>query len=134
MDSALKIYKQLLQNFEDEKDKVEFYPIMGDLNASQGENKQALDFYKKAYKYQPTNIEIVKASRKIYARLKDTDNMLRLSKKLIAMAPGIYVYYNDLIQALFDLKKYDEALNYANKAMELDSKDEKQLMSMIAKI
>lgn len=134
MDSALKIYKQLLQNFEDEKDKVEFYPIMGDLYASQGENKQALDFYKKAFKYQPTNIEIVKASRKIYARLKDTDNMLRLSKKLIAMAPGNYDYYNDLIQALFDLKHYDEALNYANKAMELDSKDEKQLMSMIAKI
>ena len=134
MDSALKVYKLLLQNFDDDKDKIEFFPIMGDLYASQGENKTALDYYKKAFKYQPTNIEIVKASRKIYARMKDTENMLRLSKKLIAMAPGNYDYYSDLIQLLFDLKHYDEALNYANKAMELDSKDEKQLLSLIAQI
>lgn len=134
MDAALKIYKQLMQSFDDEKDKIEYYGIMGDLYAAQGENQLALDYYKTAFKYQPTNIEIIKSSRKIFARMKDLDNMLRLSKKLIAMAPANYDYYNDIINLLFEIKRYDDALEYANKAMELDSKDEKSLMSMIAKI
>lgn len=133
-DAALKVYKQLLNCFDDEKDKAEYYAILADLYASQGENQVSLDYYKKALKYQPTNIEIVKQSRKIYTRMKDIDNMLRLSKKLIAMAPANYDYYKDLIELLFNLQRYDEAMEFANKAMELDSRDEKSLMGIIAKI
>lgn len=133
-DAALKVYKQLVTLFDDEKDKAEYYVQMADIYMSIGENQLSLDYYKKAFQFLPTNIEIIKQSRKVYTRMKDVDNMLRLSKKLISMDALNYEYYQDLIELLFNLQRYDEALDYANKAMELEKKDESALKKMIAKI
>lgn len=133
-DAALKVYKQLITCFDDEKDKAEYYAQMGEIYMSQGENQLALDYFKKAFQFQPGNIDIIKQSRKLYSRMKDIDNMIRLSKKLITMDGLNFEYYLDIIELFFNLQRYDEALDYANKAMELEKKDEQVLKKMIAKI
>lgn len=133
-DSALKTYKQLINILEDEKDKLDIYTAMGDIYMNQGENQLALDSYRKAFYLNENNISLLKKTRKLFTRMKDSENIIRTSKKLIQLDPNNYEYYRDLIQLYFGLKKYDSALEYAHKAMNLPKKDEASLKALIARI
>ena len=133
-DSALKTYKQLVNAITEEKDKLEIYIAMGDIYMNQGENKLAMDNYRKALYINENNTSLLKKIRKLYTRLKDTNGIIRISKQLIELEPQKYEYYKDLIELYFEIKKYDLALEYANKAMNLPKKDEASLKALIARI
>lgn len=133
-DSALKTYKQLINAIPEEENKIDIYISMGDIYMNQGENKLALDYYKKALYKNEKNTVLLKKIRKLYTRLKDNNSIIRVSKLLLELEPQNFEYYKDLIELYFSLKQYDKALEYATKAMTLPKKDETVIKSLMARI
>ena len=133
-ESALKLYKQLVAYIDDEEEKVEYYGIMASIYTIYGEYKKAIHLYKKVLEHNSSDVDVIKELRKIYLREKDTENVLYYSRKLIDLEPENYVYYDEIINLLFHIHAYDEALEYANKALELPTADVFAVKNQIAKI
>ncbi len=133
-ESALKMYKQLVSYIDDENEKIDYYKKMADIYMGTNNNEKALSLYKKVLEYQPENIDAIQSSRKIYLKLKDTENVLYCTRKLIDLEPDNYLYYREIIELLFHIQQYDEALEYANRALNLEKKDIFEIKNMIAKI
>ena len=133
-ESALKLYKQLVAFIDDEDEKVEYYSLMGNIYMTYGENKKAITYYKKVLDKYPNSIDIIIDLRKIYLKEKDTENVICYSKKLIELDPENYLYYEEIINLLFHVHSYEEALNYAQKALELPITDIYAIKNQIAKI
>ncbi len=133
-ESALKLYKQLITYIDDEEEKVEYYAIIGSIYTTYGEYKKAINFYKKVLEHDSSNIEVIKDLRKIYLKEKDTESVIYYSRKLIDLEPENYVYYDEIINLLFHVHSYDDALQYAKKALELPSADVFAVKNQIAKI
>ncbi|MBS4760204.1 MAG: tetratricopeptide repeat protein [Clostridium sp.] len=133
-ESALKLYKQLVAFIDDEEEKVEYYEIMGNIYTTYGDYNKAINFFKKVLQHKSNNIDVIKELRKIYLKQKDTENVIYLSRKLIDLEPGNYVYYEELINLLFHVHSYEEALSYAQKALELENTDVFAIKNLIAKI
>lgn len=133
-ESALKLYKQLVAFIDDEDEKVEYYSIMANIYMTYGENKKAITYYKKVLEKFPENVEIIKDIRKIYLKEKDTEQVIFYTRKLIDLEPDNYLYYEEFINLLFHIHSYDEALEYAHKALELSVTDIYAVKNQIAKI
>lgn len=133
-ESALKLYKQLVTYIDDEQEKVEYYEIMGNIYTTYGEYIKAVNLYKKVLEYNPSNIEVIKDLRKIYLKQKDTENVIYLSRRLIDLEPDNYIHYDEIVNLLFHVHSYQEALEYAFKALELPSADIFAVKNQIAKI
>ena len=133
-ESALKLYKQLVTHIDDEKEKVEYYEIIAGIYSTYGEYTKSINLYKKVLDYRPNDVEVIKDLRRIYLKLKDTENVLVFSKKLIELLPTEYIYYEEIIDLLFHLKEYNEALIYAEKALTLQETDVYEIKNLIAKI
>ncbi len=133
-DSALKLYRQLVSLVDNENEKLEYYEILGNLYSSLSQYDKAISVYKKVLEKDSANIEVIKDMRRIYLKLKDTDNVLYYSRLLINLDAENYKYYEEIIDLLFHLHMYDEALTYAQKAMELTGADIYTLKNYIAKI
>lgn len=133
-DSALKLYRQLVSLVDNENEKLEYYEILGSLYSSMGQYEKAISVYKKVREKNSANIEVLKDMRRIYLKLKDTDNVLYYSRLLINLEPDNYKYYEEIIDLLFHLHMYEEALGYAQKAIELPNADIYTLKNYIAKI
>ncbi len=133
-DSALKLYRQLVSLVDNENEKLEYYEILGSLYSSMGQYEKAIVVYKKVLEKNSANIEVLKDMRRIYLKLKDTDNVLYYSRTLINLEPDNYKYYEEIIDLLFHLHMYEEALSYAQKAIDLPNADVYTLKNYIAKI
>ena len=133
-ESALKLYKQLITYIDDEEEKVEYYTIIGSIYTTYGEYKKAINFYKKVLEHDSSNIEVIKDLRKIYLKEKDTESVIYYSRKLIDLEPENYLYYEEIINLLFHVHAYDEALEYAQKALGLQGADIFAVKNQIAKI
>lgn len=133
-DSALKLYRQLVTLVENENEKLEYYEILGSLYSSMNQYEKAISVYKKVLEKDSANIEVIKDMRRIYLKLKDTDNVLYYSRLLVNLEPENYKSYEEIIDLLFHLHMYDDALSYAQKAMEIPNADIYTLKNYIAKI
>lgn len=133
-DSALKLYRQLVSLVDNENEKLEYYEILGNLYSSMNQYEKAISVYKKVLDKDSANIEVIKDMRRIYLKLKDTDNVLYYSRLLINLEPDNYKYYEEIIDLLFHLHMYEDAINYAQKAMNLPNADVYTLKNYIAKI
>lgn len=133
-DSALKLYRQLVTLVDNENEKIEYYEILGNIYSSTGQYDKAINVYKKVLDVNSANIEVIKDMRRIYLKLKDTDQVLYYSKLLINLEPDNYSAYEEIINLLFHLHMYEDALEYAKKAMELPNADLYTLKNYIAKI
>lgn len=133
-ESALKLYKQLVAFIDDEDEKVEYYTIMANIYMTYGENKKAITYYTKVLDKYPNNIDVIIDLRKIYLKEKDTENVILYSKRLVELDPENYIYYEEIINLLFHIHAYDEALDYAKKALELPITDIYAIKNQIAKI
>lgn len=133
-ESALKLYKQLVTYIDDEQEKVEYYEIMGNIYTTYGEYIKAVNLYKKVLEYNPSNIEVIKDLRKIYLKQKDTENVIYLSRRLIDLEPDNYIHYDEIVNLLFHVHSYQEALDYAFKALNLPTADVFAVKNQIAKI
>ena len=111
-DSALKLYRQLVTLVENENEKLEYYEILGSLYSSLNQFDKAISVYKKVLEKDSANIEVIKDMRRIYLKLKDTDNVLYYSRLLINLDSENYKYYEEIIDLLFHLHMYEEALTY----------------------
>lgn len=133
-ESALKLYKQLVTYIDDEEEKVEYYGIMGGIYMTYGEYNKAISLFKKVLDYKSDNVDVIKDLRKIYLKQKDTENVIYYSRKLIDLEPENYAYYEEIVDLLFHVHSYDEALEYAQKALELPTADVFAIKNLIAKI
>lgn len=133
-ESALKLYKQLVTYIDDEQEKMDYYEIMGNIYTTYGEYVKAANLYKKVLEAQPSNADVIKELRKIYLKQKDTENVIYLSRKLINIEPDNYTYYEEIINLLFHVHAYQDALDYAQKALELPTADVFAVKNQIAKI
>jgi len=133
-ESALKLYKQLVAFIDDEDEKVEYYSIMGNIYMTYGENKKAITYFKKVLEKYPNNLDVILDLRKIYLKEKDTENVIYYSKRVIDLDPNNYLYYEEIINLLFHVHLYDEALAYADKALTLEVTDVYAVKNLIAKI
>ena len=133
-DSALKLYRQLVTLVENEDEKLEYYEILGSLYSSMNQYDKAISAYKKVLEKDSANIEVIKDMRRIYLKLKDTDSVLYYSRLLVNLEPENYKSYEEIIDLLFHLHMYDDALTYAQKAMNLPNADVYTLKNYIAKI
>lgn len=133
-ESALKLYKQLVTYIDDEQEKVEYYEIMGNIYTTYGEYIKAVNLYKKVLEYNPSNVEVIKDLRKIYLKQKDTENVIYLSRRLIDLEPDNYIHYDEIVNLLFHVHSYQEALDYAFKALNLPTADVFAVKNQIAKI
>ena len=131
-DSALKLYRQLVSLVDNENEKLEYYEILGNLYSSMNQYEKAISVYKKVLDKDSANIEVIKDMRRIYLKLKDTDNVLYYSRLLINLEPDNYKYYEEIIDLLFHLHMYEDAINYAQKAMNLPNADVYTLKNYIA--
>lgn len=89
---------------------------MGNIYTTYGEYVKAANLYKKVLEAQPSNADVIKELRKIYLKQKDTENVIYLSRKLINIEPDNYAYYEEIINLLFHVHAYQDALDYAQKA------------------
>lgn len=133
-ESALKLYRQLVTYIDDEDEKVEYYEIMGNIYSTYGEYEKAVNIYKKVLEKKPADIEVIRDMRRIYLKLKDTENVLYYSKLLIDLEPDNYKYYEEIIDLLFHIHSYEEALEYAKKALNVENADIMAVKNYIAKI
>ncbi len=133
-ESALKLYKQLVTYIDDEEEKIEYYQIMASIYMTYGEYNKAINLYKKVLEHKPGNVDAVRDLRKIYLKLKDTENVIYYSKNLIDLEPDNYTYYEEIVDLLFHVHAYDDALKYAQKALELPTADVFAIKNLIAKI
>lgn len=133
-ESALKLYKQLVTYIDDEQEKIEYYEIMGNIYTTYGEYIKAVNLYKKVLENNPSNIEVIKDLRKIYLKQKDTENVIYLSRRLIDLEPDNYLYYDEIVNLLFHVHSYQEALDYAFKALKIPAADIFAVKNQIAKI
>lgn len=133
-ESALKLYKQLVTYIDDEEEKIEYYEIIGNIYTTYGDYAKAINYYKKVLQSHSNNINVIKELRKIYLKQKDTENVIYLSRKLIDLEPQNYVYYEEIINLLFHTHAYQEALSYAEKALNLENTDIFAIKNLIAKI
>ena len=133
-ESALKLYKQLVTYIDDEEEKVEYYEIMGNIYTTYGDYVKAINYYKKVLQAHSNNINVIKELRKIYLKQKDTENVIYLSRKLIDLDPQNYIYYEEIVNLLFHTHAYQEALSYAEKALNLENTDIFAIKNLIAKI
>ena len=133
-DSALKLYRQLVTLVENEDEKLEYYELLGSLYSSMNQYDKAISAYKKVLEKDSANIEVIKDMRRIYLKLKDTDSVLYYSRLLVNLEPENYKSYEEIIDLLFHLHMYDDALTYAQKAMNLPNADVYTLKNYIAKI
>ena len=102
---------------------MDYYEIMGNIYTTYGEYVKAANLYKKVLEAQPSNADVIKELRKIYLKQKDTENVIYLSRKLINIEPDNYAYYEEIINLLFHVHAYQDALDYAQKALELPTAD-----------
>lgn len=133
-ESALKLYKQLVTFIDDEQEKVYYYEIMGGIYSTYGEYEKAIGLYKKVLEAKSDNIEVLKDMRRIYLKLKDTQNVIYYSRKLIDYEPENYIYYEEIIDLFFHLKEYEEALKYTEKAITLPGADVFAIKNVIGRI
>lgn len=133
-ESALKLFKQLVTYIDDENEKVEYYETMGNIYSSYGDYVKSINLYKKVLDHNSSNIDVIKELRKIYLKQKDTENVIYYSRKLIDLEPQNYIYYQEIIDLLFHIHSYEEALSYAQKALELPNADMFAVKNQIAKI
>lgn len=133
-ESALKLYRQLVAYIDDEDEKIEYYEIMGNIYSTYGEYEKAVNMYKKVLEKKSGDIDVIRDMRRIYLKLKDTENVLYYSKLLIDLEPDTYKYYEEIIDLLFHLHSYDEALEYANRALSVANADIFAIKNYIAKI
>jgi superkiller protein 3 len=133
-ESALKLYKQLVSYIDSEEEKLQYYEVMANIYTTYGEYQKALTLYKKVLEHSLNKTAIIQEMRKIYSRQKDTENVLYYSKKLVDLEPENYAHYQDIINLLFHIRMYDEALEYAEKAKELPEADLIEIKNFIAKI
>lgn len=133
-ESALKLYRQLVTYIDDEEEKIEYYEIMGNIYSTYGEYEKAVSIYKKVLEKKPADIEVIRDMRRIYLKLKDTENVLYYSKLLIDLEPDNYKYYEEIIDLLFHIHSYEEALEYAQRALNVENADIMAVKNYIAKI
>lgn len=133
-ESALKLYKQLVTYIDDEDEKIQYYEIMANIYMTYGEYNKAVSLYKKVLEHRSENVDAVKSLRQIYLKLKDTENVIYYSRKLIDLEPENPVYYEEIVDLLFHVHSYDDALRYAQRALELPSADVFAIKNQIAKI
>lgn len=133
-ESALKLYKQLVTYIDDEEEKIQYYEIMGSIYMTYGEYNKAVNLYKKVLEHKSENVDAVKSLRQIYLKLKDTENVIYYSRKLIDLEPDNYKYYEEIVDLLFHVHSYDDALRYAQRALELPGADVFSIKNQIAKI
>ncbi len=133
-ESALKLYKQLVTYIDDEEEKIQYYEVMANIYSTYGEYNKAINLYKKVLDHKSDNVDVVKDLRRIYLKLKDTENVIYYSRKLIDLEPDNYGYYEEIVDLLFHVHSYDEALKYAQKALELPTADVFAIKNLIAKI
>ena len=133
-ESSLKLYKQLVAYIDDEDEKIGYYSIIGNIYSTYGEYIKAIAYYKKYLHKYPDDIEIIKDLRRIYIKNKNTEDIIYYTKRLIDLDPDNYVYYDEIIDLLFHVHEYKEALSYAEKALELPNADIFAIKNQIAKI
>lgn len=133
-ESALKLYKQLVSYIDDEEEKVQYYEVIGGIYMTYGEYTKAVTFFKKVLEHKSDHVEVIKDLRQIYLKLKDTENVIYYSRKLIDLEPENYVYYEEIVNLLFHIHSYEEALTYAEKALGLENTDVFAIKNLIAKI
>ncbi len=104
----------------------EYYYKLGISYINTGDNSRALSYLTKAYNLNPTNPDILNALGIVNAAIGNIDKAEEIFKKAIEYAPDKGEPYTNLGALLAQSKRYDEAISFLEKAINISSYYEKE--------
>ena len=103
--------------------KAEFYNYLGDAYHSIGDDNKSDESYQKSLDLIPDNIIVLNNySYYLSLRGKDLEKAERMSKKCVELSPGQSTYQDTYGWVLYKLKRFAEAKEWLEKAVNVDSK------------
>lgn len=109
-----------LLKLEENKKKSEEFKEQGNQFTKEKKFTEAITAYKKGIEVYPTAILYSNLSY-AYLQLKDDENALTSALQSVKIDPTYAKGYARVATSYYNLSKYEEALEYINKALELDS-------------
>lgn len=100
---------------------------MARIRKAQRKFDQAIENYKKAISYEPTNLPALREMAQVYADLGQNNLAERHFKEAITLGEDDAITYYNLATVQVDLEKYGEALSNAEKAYRLKPSDARVL-------
>ena len=124
-DEALATYRTAVEQITAESNRemvADIYTAMGDLQHLRGENSEAYLCYDSALVYNPANILVLNNYAYFLSEEnRELDKAEQMSKRTIEAEPNNATYLDTYAWILYRLERYDEALQYMERALDADS-------------
>ena len=126
---AIKVATEALDIAETDSLKSTIYGFIGDIYSEMGKQPTTYKYYKKALKYNKSNIMVLNNySYFLSEEGKELEKALTMSSLVIASEPDNATYLDTYGWILYKLERYEEAKKHLRRAIALSDKDNDVLM------
>ncbi len=118
--NAITGFNSVVESAAPDKDKAIALLYLGIMADNKGDFKGALNYFDRGLKYDKNSSDLYLNTARTYRKIKDFENAVRNAEKSHAISPGKTDSLILLGNISYELMKYDDAIKYYNRALDID--------------